>query len=491
MTSVTIIGAGFSGVGLAVSLKRAGVTDLVVLERSHQVGGVWRDNTYPGAACDVPSHLYSFSFAPEGRWSRRFAPQPEIQAYLQRVAEDFGVLPHIRFGADVVRSVWDERRRVWSVELASGETHESDVLVAACGQLSRPSYPALEGEFAGTAFHSARWDHDHDLAGKRVVVLGTGASAIQFVPEVVAQAAHVTVLQRSAPYVLAKPDRAYGRLAQIALARLPLLLKADRLRNFVVNEARSLGFNTDPRLMRGHKQRFLKQLAREVADPSLRATLTPTDPIGCKRILQSNDWYAALVQPHVDVVTQDVTRLVTSGVQTADGVVHEADTLIYGTGFTATQLLVPMEVVGPHGTLSEAWKDGAEGYLGSAVAGFPNLFLLYGPNTNLGHTSILLMLESQFAWITQALSRVVPGGSVEVRPDAQRTFNTWLQRRLQRTVFAGGCTSWYLTASGRNTQNWPGTTLEFRRRTRRLRESDLLVRGPARDSEPVGMRVSS
>ncbi len=489
MTRVTIIGAGFSGIGLAVSLKRAGVTDLVVLERSHQVGGVWRDNTYPGAACDVASHLYSFSFAPEGRWSRRFAPQPEISAYLERVAGDFGVLPHVRFGADVVRSVWDEQRRVWSVELSSGVVHETDVLVAACGQLSRPSYPALEGEFGGTAFHSARWDHGHDLAGKRVVVLGTGASAIQFVPEVAAQAAHVTVLQRSAPYVLAKPDRAYGPLEQRVLARFPLLLKADRLRTFVVNEARSLGFNTDPRLMRGHKHRFLKHLAREVADPSLRATLTPTDPIGCKRILQSNTWYPALVQPHVDVVTQDVVRLVTSGVQTADGVVHEADTLIYGTGFTATELLVPMEVIGPHGTLSDAWEDGAEAYLGSAVAGFPNLFLLYGPNSNLGHNSIILMLESQFAWITQAISRVVPGGSVEVRPEVQRTFNAWLQRRLGGTVFAGGCTSWYITAAGRNTQNWPGTTLDFRRRTRRLRESDLLVRRPAQESDQIGLKV--
>jgi cation diffusion facilitator CzcD-associated flavoprotein CzcO len=480
MTRVTIIGTGFSGIGMAVRLKQAGIEDLTILERAHEVGGVWRDNTYPGAACDVPSHLYSFSFAPDGRWTRRFAPQSEIKAYLQRVAQEHDVLRHVRFGTDVTRSYYDEQRRVWNVELASGEVHETDVLIAACGQLSRPSYPDVPGleDFAGTSFHSALWDHDADLTGKRVVVLGTGASAIQFVPEVVKQAAHVTVLQRSAPYVLGKPDRAYGTRAQGVLAKYPRVLQADRARVFVANEARSLGFNTEPRLLKAFEVAFRAQLRKDVPDRGLRAKLIPADPIGCKRILQSNDWYPALSQPHVDVVTERVARVLPQGVETADGVVHEADVLILGTGFTATELLVPMEVVGPSGTLREAWTQGAEAYLGSAVAGFPNLFLMYGPNTNLGHNSIILMLESQIAWITQAVQAIPAGGSVEVRAEVQAQYNAWLQRKLKATVFAGGCTSWYLTKEGRNTQNWPGTTLAFRWRTRRLAPGDVLVRQP-------------
>lgn len=478
---MTIIGAGFSGIGLAARLLQDGQRDVTVLERGQDVGGVWRDNTYPGAACDVASHLYSFSFAPEGRWTRRFAPQPEIHAYLQRVAADFGVLPLVRFGVEVTRAVYDEERRGWDLELSDGTTRSTDVLVAACGQLSQPSYPQVEGlgDFAGTMFHSARWDHGCDLTGKRVVVLGTGASAIQFVPEVAKQAAHVTVLQRSAPYVIPKPDRPYSPRAQQVLARHPLVLKADRARTFVGNEARSLGFNTAPKLLAGHQALFRRLLKQQVPDPALRAKLTPDYPIGCKRILISNDWYPALMQPHVDLVTEPVTRVEAAGVRTADGVLHEADVLVLGTGFAATELLLPMQVVGRGGqTLQQAWQHGAEAYLGSAVSGFPNLFLLYGPNTNLGHNSIILMLESQFAWIRQAVQRIRPGGSLEVRADVQRAYNAWLQSRLKHTVFAGGCTSWYLTADGRNTQNWPGTTVAFRLRTRRLKEQDVTVELP-------------
>ncbi len=471
MTRVTIIGAGFSGIGLAVKLLEQGI-EPVILERGSDVGGVWRDNTYPGAACDVPSHLYSFSFAPFGGWSRRFAPQPEIHAYLRRVAEDFGVLPLVRFGSDVRKAEYADGG--WTLQLADGSLHETDVLVAACGQLSRPSIPSgLEG-FAGRQFHSAQWDHSWDPRGKRVVVLGTGASAIQFVPQIVKQAAHVTVLQRSAPYVIAKPDRPYTRPF-----RRPRL-RADRLRLYAQHEARSLGFNTEPRLLKAAEWSFARYLRRQVTDPALRAKLTPTDPIGCKRVLQSNDWYPALTQSHVSVITTPFVGVEARGVVTADGVLHAADTLILGTGFTATELLVPMEVRGPHGTLSEAWADGAEGYLGSAVAGFPNFFTMYGPNTNLGHNSIILMLESQFAWITQAIAQVPMGGSVEVRPEVQAAYNTWLQRRLGSTVFAGGCRSWYLTASGRNTQNWPGTTAAFRWRTRTLDLADLHVSAPAK-----------
>ena len=478
MVSVAVVGSGFGGIGMAVRLMQAGVTDLVVFEKSDDVGGVWRDNSYPGAACDVPSHLYSFSFAPEGGWSHRFAQQPEIHAYLQRVARDLGVLPHVRFRTEVRTASYDEQACRWRLDLSDGSVHECDVVVAACGQLSRPSLPDLPGlaDFAGRVFHSARWDHDHDLAGRRVAVVGTGASAIQFVPEVARQAAAVTVFQRSAPHVIAKPDRVYGPRTKQALERFPLLLKGDRLRTFITNEARSLGFNTDPRLLKGHEVRFRRHLQRQVPDPVLRQRLTPTDPMGCKRILQSNDWYPALQQPHVEVVTQAVREVTATGIVTADGRLHAADTIVLGTGFAATELLAPMEVVGRGGrTLLEAWSRGAEAHLGTLVHGFPNLFLLYGPNTNLGHNSIVLQLESQFRLITDLVRQLLPGQAVEVREQVQRAFNDALQERLTGTVFATGCRSWYLTAEGRNTQNWPGTTVEFRLRTRRFRLAECVV----------------
>ncbi len=472
MVSIAIVGSGFGGVGMAARLLQDGHTDLVLLERGDDVGGVWRDNTYPGAACDVPSHLYSFSFAPEGGWSRRFAPQAEIHAYLRRVAGEFGVTPRVQFRTEVLSATWDDEGGAWDLVLSGGRTLRCDVLIAACGQLSRPADPRLPGleDFSGTVFHSAHWDHDHDVTGRRVAVVGTGASAIQFVPEIVDRAEHVTVFQRSAPYVIRKPDRVYGPRTHAALQHVPGLLKADRLRTFVTNELRSLGFNTEPRLLVGHQKRFAHHLAQQVQDPALRAQLTPDYTIGCKRILQSNDWYPALTRPNVDVVTDAVTGVDPTGLTDATGTRHEVDTIVLGTGFAATELLVPMVVTGRGGrTLGEAWSQGAEAYLGTLVSGFPNLFLLYGPNTNLGHNSIILMLEGQYALIRDGLRQLAAGlASIDVRSDALRDFNDWLQHRLDGTVFAEGCTSWYLTASGRNTQNWPGTTLDFRRRTRRL-----------------------
>ena len=487
--SVAVVGAALGGIGLAVRLMQAGVEDLVVFEKADDVGGTWRDNTYPGAACDVPSHLYSFSFAPEGRWSRRFAPQAEILDYLRRVAAEHGVLPHVRLRTEVRSARWDGAR--WHLELSTGETHAADVLVAACGQLSRPAVPAVPGldAFAGPVVHTARWSQAPDLTGRRVAVLGTGASAVQVVPEVVDDVAALTVFQRSAPYVIRKPDRAYGPRTRALLARSPALLAADRLRTYLVNESRSLGFNTEPRLMKGHELRFRRHLARQVPDPQLRRALTPDHPIGCKRILQSNDWYPALVRPHVRVVTDEVVRVEPDAVVTAGGARHPADVLVLATGFRATELVAPMEVVGTGGrTLAQAWRGGARAHLGTMVAGFPNLFLLYGPNTNLGHNSIVLMLESQFRYVVDAVRLGArEGAAVEVRPEVQQAYDEELQRRLRTTVFAGGCTSWYLTADGRNTQNWPGTTLEFRRRLRRVRREDVAL-VPLRYAAPVGGR---
>ena len=348
MTSVAIIGTGFGGLAAAVRLQQAGVDDLVLFEKSADVGGVWRDNTYPGAACDVPSHLYSLSFAPRPDWSRRFAPQAEIHQYLRDVARDFDVLRHIRFGTEVLAAAFDEGTGRWRLTLAGGGEHEADVLITATGQLSRPSTPDIPGldSFEGTVFHSAQWDHDHDLRGERVAVLGTGASAIQFVPAIAPRTARLAVFQRSAPYVLAKPDRAYRARALRRFRRVPGLLRLSREANYFSNELRSLGFNTEPRLLFAHRARFREHLARQVPDPDLRQKLTPTDPMGCKRILMSNDWYPALQLPQVEVVDDRISEVRPHSIVTADGTERPVDTIVLGTGFAATEFLAPMTITG-------------------------------------------------------------------------------------------------------------------------------------------------
>jgi cation diffusion facilitator CzcD-associated flavoprotein CzcO len=476
VTRVAIIGSGFGGLAAAVRLKQAGVDELVLFEKSDDVGGVWRENTYPGAACDVPSHLYSLSFAPKADWSRRFAPQAEIHQYLRDVARDFDVLRHIRFGTEVLGAAFDEATTTWRLTLSTGEEHEADVLVAATGQLSRPRRPDVPGldRFEGTLFHSAEWDHQHDLTGERVAVLGTGASAIQFVPQIAPRTATLSVFQRSAPYVLAKPDREYTARAKKAFARVPGLLRLSREGNYFSNELRSLGFNTEPRLLFAHRARYRRHLRETVADPVLREKLTPTDPMGCKRILMSDDWYEALQLPQVEVVTDHIVEVRPHSIVTADGTERDVDTIVLGTGFAATEFLMPMRITGRGGVdLHEQWKGGARAYLGTVVPGFPNLFVLYGPNTNLGHNSILVMLEAQIGWVVQAVRAIGRRRVLAVRQDVAETFDAWVQERVGHTVFAGGCRSWYINESGRNTQNWPASTLTFRRRLRRLDLDDF------------------
>ena len=475
---VAIIGTGFGGLAAAVRLRQAGIEDLVLFEKSTDVGGVWRENIYPGAACDVPSHLYSLSFAPKADWSRRFAPQEEIHQYLRDVARDFDLLGFIRFGTEALTAAFDEDGGAWRLTLGDGTVHEAEVLIAATGQLSRPSTPDIPGldRFEGALFHSARWDHDHDLAGERVAVIGTGASAVQFVPAIAPRTARLTVFQRSAPYVLTKPDRAYRERAKRAYRWVPGLLRLSRQRNYLVNEMRSLGFNTEPRLLFAHRARYRRHLRRQVADPALREKLTPTDPMGCKRILMSDDWYPTLQLPQVEVVTERIAEVRPRSVVTADGAERPVDTIVLGTGFAATEFLLPMRITGRDGRdLHEQWKDGASAYLGTVVPGFPNLFVLYGPNTNLGHNSILLMLEAQVGWVVQAVRALRDGRArwLDVRRELADAFDAWVQERMRGTVFAGGCRSWYLTESGRNTQNWPASTLTFRRRLRRLELGDF------------------
>ncbi len=473
---VAIIGAGFGGLGMAIELKKRGRHSLVILEKADQVGGAWRDNTYPGAACDVPSHLYSFSFARKFDWSRRFAPQAEILDYLKRCARDHDLERHLRLGTEVRAARFDEDAGLWRIETDQGEL-TARALITATGQLNRPAWPRVPGleRFQGPVFHSARWDHGVDLAGKTVAVVGTGASAIQFVPEVAKQARQVKLFQRSAAYVIPKPDRPYSPLEQRLMARLPWLQTLDRARVYAQNETRVLGFTALQGVMKVYQWLFQRYLRRTISDPALREKLTPDYPMGCKRILISNDYFQAIERFGIEVRTGGVAAVDETGLVDADGQHHDADVLIFGTGFQATDFLAPMTIRGRQGRdLNEAWRDGAEAYLGITVHGFPNLFMLYGPNTNLGHNSIVYMLESQIAYVLSALEEMErPGvGGLEVNAEVQDRFNRDIQTRLRDSVWGQGCDSWYKTESGTNTNNWPGFTFRYRRRTRRLDPRD-------------------
>jgi cation diffusion facilitator CzcD-associated flavoprotein CzcO len=472
MPSVLIIGAGFAGIGMAVELRRAGFPDVTVVEKAADLGGVWRDNTYPGAGCDVPSPYYSFSYAPSSSWPMRFSPRTDIKAYLTRVADRFGIRP--RYGVEVTAASWDGAR--WQVETGTGEVLEADVLVPAVGQLSRPSMPDIPGQasFAGQSFHSARWDHSVDLAGKRVAVVGTGASAIQFVPRIQPAAGRLTVFQRTAPYMVPKPDVAYAEWRK----RFRLAQQAERAFFWALCEAGTLGIMGNTAITKAVEWIALRHLRNQVPDPGLRAKLTPDYQIGCKRVLFSDDYLPALMEPNVDVETAAITEIVPSGVRTAAGVV-DADVIVYGTGFTATDFLAPIKIRGVGTDLGSAWADGARAYLGMTVPGFPNLFLMYGPNTNLGSGSILYMLERQARYIRQAVEHVATHGSgLDVRPDVADRFDGEMRRRLAGTAWTR-CRSWYRVGTGPVTTNWPGTVSEYHRRTKRLAVSDFRLVVPA------------
>jgi cation diffusion facilitator CzcD-associated flavoprotein CzcO len=469
---VVVVGAGFGGIGMALALKRAGIDDFLILDRAGDLGGTWRDNTYPGLACDVPSHLYSFSFRP-GRWSRRFPPREEILAYLRALAAERGLSRHLRFGAGVERAEFDDRRAVWNVALTDGDTIQARAVVSAVGQLNRPALPDIAGrdDFAGPSWHSARWNHEVDLAGRRVAVIGTGASAIQFVPEVAKVAAHVDVYQRSAPYILPRADRPYRDAEQRLYERFPVVRKADRLRIFLYGELLTSGFVLSPKFLAAPMQLWRRQLQAQVTDPLLREKCVPDYVMGCKRVLFSNDWYPTLARPNVDLVTEPIGHIAADGVVTADGTHRPADVIVYGTGFKTLDFLAPMAVTGLGGRqLNEAWRDGAEAYLGITVSGFPNFFMLYGPNTNLGGNSIIYMLEGQIAYVLGAL-RALDAERLDwldVRPDVQSSFNAWVSTASRTSVWESGCHSWYTTASGRNTNNWPDHTFLYRYRVRRF-----------------------
>lgn len=470
---VAIIGTGFGGLGMAYYLKQAGIESFTIFEKSDAVGGVWRENTYPGAGCDVPSHLYSFSFEPHYPWAWRYGKQAEILAYMQHCVRKYRIEEHIQFRREVSAADFDQQRGLWTLQLADGGRHEADILISAVGQLHRPMIPQIQGQasFKGRHFHSANWDHSLDLRGKTVAVIGSGASAVQFVPEIARQVKQLYLFQRSAGWVAPKFEQPISAFMRKVFDRSPLLYDIDRLRIFLIVEALAYAYNGHPwaeRLMRLMSQ---VQLRLQVRDPALRRRLTPDFPIGCKRILLTTQWLPALTRPHVEVVSEAIEQITDNGIRSADGRLREVDAIIYGTGFAATEFLAPMRVTGRDGQcLNEQWRRGADAYLGMAVAGFPNFFMLYGPNTNVGSGSIIYMLECQQRYIVKLLQDRAQRGwrCAEVSPRAQADYRHEIEKRSGLTTFNGNCQSWYKTADGRNTNNWIGSMMEYRRRTARI-----------------------
>ena len=471
---VLIVGSGFAGLGAAIKLSKAGRADYLVIERGSEVGGTWRDNTYPGAACDVPSHLYSYSFELNPKWSHSFSPQGEIQQYLRDVAAKYGVEKQHLFNTEVTLARWDARTKRWLVDTTNGN-FSADVLVGAVGALCEPALPAIKGieKFRGEVFHSARWNHDAQLAGKRVALIGTGASAIQVGPEIAKEVAHLDVYQRTAPWVMPRHDRTYPKIESLAYQHVPLLQRAAREAIYWGREAYVLGFAFEPRILQVAQRIAERNIGKAIKDPELRAKVTPDWQIGCKRILISNTWYPMLAQPHVDLVTDGIAEVRENAIVTADGTVREVDAIVLATGFHVTDSPTYERIVGTDGrSLAQVWDEqGQQAYKGAAVAGFPNLLFVVGPNTGLGHSSMVYMIESHLNYLMSALEAMDKRGiaTFEVRPEVQRRYNEKLQSHMQRTIWkTGGCASWYLDKHGNNTTLWPSFTFVFRQLTRRF-----------------------
>ncbi|MBW4720683.1 NAD(P)/FAD-dependent oxidoreductase [Saccharothrix sp. SC076] len=485
---VLVIGAGFAGLGMAIELLRVGRRDFVVLEKAGDLGGTWRDNSYPGCACDVPSHLYSYSFEPNPRWTRVFATQPEIRDYLARVADKHRLRDHIRFRTEVSGARWDEDAKVWHVDTSRGDTYTAKAVVAGVGALHIPNIPELPGvdRFRGKAFHSARWDHSYDLRGKKVAVIGTGASAIQFVPRIADDVARLTVFQRTPPWVMPKADRAITTWEQKLFHALPGTQRAYRNLVYWTRESSALGFAVNPKIMELAQGIARRHMRAQVPDPELRAKLLPDYTMGCKRVLISNDYYPALMKPNVDLNTAGIAEVTAHGIVDGAGVTHEVDAIIHGTGFHVVDGYDHLDFRGRGGVdLAGRWREqGIETYYGITVSGFPNLFFLLGPNTGLGHNSVVFMIESQIRYVRQCLELLDrhDADEIDVRPDVQARFNRRLQRKLGRGVWTeGGCKSWYLDARGVNRTVWPGFTWRYWMRTRKVRAEDYaLTRARAR-----------
>jgi cation diffusion facilitator CzcD-associated flavoprotein CzcO len=479
-TRIAVIGAGHSGLCMGMRLKQAGQHDFVILEKAATLGGTWRDNTYPGASCDAPSFLYSFSFAQKTDWSRRFAWQAELLGYSTELAIRHGLLPHCRFNAEVSAVTYDDATGTWTLTCTDGSSLVADFVVAGVGQLNRPSTPQIHGQadFTGPQFHSAQWNHGVDLAGKRIAVIGNAASAVQFVPQIAPLAAQLTVFQRSANWLLPRKDRLYAPRTQRLLTRFPALARLYHdVQWFFFGEMQLTPLMKQVRPVQAlARWKSLAHLRRQVRDPALRAKLVPQFPIGAKRVLFNDDYYPALTRPNVALVTDAIERIEPDGVRTRAGTSHPADVLIYATGFKSTDFLAPMRITGRNGLdLRQEWSRGARAYLGVTVTGFPNFFMLYGPNTNLGHNSILVMIEAQVGYILDVLEQMRARGlrRIDVKRDVLEAYNHSLQQDLARSVWAAIGASWYKLADGTITNNWPHSTIRYQRLLRSARLEDF------------------
>lgn len=475
---VIILGGGFAGIGAAIKLREAGITDFLLMEKADELGGVWRENTYPGCACDVPSALYSYSFAPNPEWSRVFAGQAEIKRYLQNVALKFEVLPHVKFQHEVLSAGWSDTEACWIIKTSQGE-YRSRFTIMACGPMHEPVLPNLPGlnDFQGEIFHSSRWRHDLDLKGKRVAVIGTGASAIQFVPAIQPLVAQMTVFQRTPHWVLPKMDQSLPPLMQQLFKRLPLVQQAVRGGIYAIFETLNGGMQSLA-AMKQFQRLALLNLKLTVKDPDLRRRLTPNYVIGCKRVLQSSDWYPALVQPNVNVVSSALTAIEGNTLIAADGSRCEADVIILGTGFEIAEPPIAKRIFNRHGqSMADVWQGSPEGYMGTMVAGCPNGFLMFGPNIAVS-SSALIIIEAQLAYIVDAIKQARSKGIVSIETDPVRTakFNQRVQAALVDSVWnRGGCHSYFIDRNGRNSTVWPWTTFEMRRQLSRFKLDEYIV----------------
>jgi cation diffusion facilitator CzcD-associated flavoprotein CzcO len=482
-SSIAVLGAGLGGLCAGIKLKQAGFDDIVILEKADRVGGTWRDNIYPGCCCDVPVVLYQFSFAPSLGWSHLFPRHHEVQRYTEDLADNFGLRPHLRLGDEARSAVWDDGRAIWRITTAAGHTYEANALVAGLGQLNRPALPQIPGRetFAGASFHSARWDTRVDLTGKRVAIIGSAASAVQIIPEVAKIAQHLTVMQRTPNWVIPRLDRPITDEEKLLAMTEPQLAMLNR--DLIYQNADYLMWQVFSWTKVGrdaYTRVALNHLAEQVSDPALRAKLTPNYPIGCKRVLIADDFYPALMRPNVTLETDGIARITPRGIETSTGTHLDVDVIIYATGFETTGWHWSVEVIGRGGQrLSEAWADAPRAYLGITSAQFPNLFILYGPNTNLGHNSITFMLERQVEYVVQALSTLRERrlSTMEVKQSAQDAFNEQLQAALAKTTWADPtCHSWYKTAQGQITQNWSSHTRDYAAATAQVKWEDYSLR---------------
>jgi len=476
--SCIIVGTGFSGIAMGIQLKERGIQDFVILEKAEDIGGTWRDNTYPGAECDIPSALYSYSFEPNPDWEYKWSMQAQILSYIKYVAKKHDLYPHILFGKEMAKARWEDGTSTWFVESKDSSLYEGQTLVTALGQLHHPSTPEFLGKesYEGVSFHSARWNHEVSLEGKTVGVIGNAASAVQFIPEIAKAAGNVKVFQRSANWMLPKQDRMYKAWEKKLVRKIPLLLRLYRLRIWLLGGGLFfLMENKNNWLRRMYQKKAISFIKEHIKDPEVERLLTPDFPMGAKRVLFSDTYYPALARPNVSLVSDKIQKITSTGVQVGQGDVHDVDVLIYATGFTTNPFLLGLDMVGKSGvTIQEAWKDGHVNYKGITVSKFPNFFMMYGPNTNLGHNSIILMIEAQAKYIGQCISALHQNewNALDVKEDRMLSYHQNIQKRLRGMIWANIDNSWYKSESGDLPNNYPGRTMEYIRDTRKVDFSD-------------------